>query len=295
MAPDVVPWSGRDDHALAAAAVLWGEAVDDVRTDLEGLPDEAAPIAVLDGGGATPGATPRVMAAAIYLPPSLLGDQKCALARVAAAAGADAHALALVAWAEARAVESGGSRLEVVERRTPGLGASLEARGYRLVDALVRMRRTAARPVPPLPPGHAEVPLSAVTVEAWVDTVNASFAHVPFSAPATREEYARQLASPGFDAGLVRVIVDTTGPVAFLRGTISAAGVGEVHAIGVVPRAQGRGLGRWVLRRCEELLDARAPREVILRVADSNRRARDLYLREGYVEVARQRAWERSL
>jgi N-acetylglutamate synthase len=68
-----------------------------------------------------------------------------------------------------------------------------------------------------------------------------------------------------------------------------------VESIGVVPRARGRGLGRWLLRRCEALLDDRGAREITLRVAQSNAPAAALYAAEGYAEVSRSVAWGRAL
>lgn len=286
----VEPWDPSSGD-LEQVAVLWGEDAEDVRTDLAGLPGAATPIALFE----EPRGARRILAAALFLPYGLLGD-RCALARLSTPSEREIDAaLLLVEWAEARAAAEHARRLEIVERHAPGISGRLEELGYRATDELVRMRRTAPRAVAALPEGFDERSLADAGIDAWVEATNASFADVAFSAPATRAEYARQAAEPGFDAALVRIVVDGTGPVAFLRGTVSAAGVAEVLAIGVVPRVQRRGLGRWVLRRCEQLLDERAPREVILRVAASNHRAHDLYRREGYVDVARQRAWSRAL
>lgn len=288
----VVEWKASGD--VSGAARLWGEPASDVRTDLAGLPDAAVPLAVVEEPSGDGDGDGHVAAAALFLPSRLLGADRCALARLATASERDVDAAEmLVRWAEARATTERARRLEVVERGAAGIAAWLEARGYRQTDALVRMRRGPPRPVPSLPVGLVERALADAGVDAWVEVANTSFAAVPFSAPATRDEYARLIAEPGFDATLVRIVIDDLGPVAFLHGAISSEGVAEVRSIGVAPRAQGRGLGRWVLRRCEQLLDERAPREVILRVAASNGRASELYVREGYLEISRQRAWAR--
>jgi ribosomal protein S18 acetylase RimI-like enzyme len=111
----------------------------------------------------------------------------------------------------------------------------------------------------------------------------------------TREDAERQMATPSFDASLLRFLTDGEGVLGMLRGVIDRDGAGEVESIGLAARARGRGLGRWLLRRCEALLDERRPREVCLRVAESNVPAISLYRAEGYEEVKRDVAWERAL
>ncbi len=282
-ASQVIRWDPHDP--LRDAANLWGEALDDVRTDLAGLPTGIEPVALI----APPS---RVLAVGLFVPAALGRSRRATLARFAFPPGVPPEeGEQLVRWAEARARADRAAGLDVVERSAPGIAPLLEARGYALTDAMVRMRRTRPRPVPPLAGGLADVPVRVAGVDAWVRAYNASFASVPFSAPTTREECEAALRDPGHDPDLVRLVLDGAEAVAFLDGVIHADGMGEVRTIGVVPHAQGRGLGRWTLRRCEELLDARGVREVILRVAETNRTARALYLREGYLEVSRNRAW----
>jgi ribosomal protein S18 acetylase RimI-like enzyme len=203
--------------------------------------------------------------------------------------------LRLVEAAEQRARASGARVLEVVEKHAPGIASLLERRGYRPVNAIIRMRRGALRDPLPLPAGHHEVSLEAAGLDAWVEVANAAFLGVPFNVPLSRGELERLVGQPRFDPMLVRLVRDDLGPVGFLHGTIAHDGTGEVESIGVVDRAKRLGLGRWLLRRCEQLLEGRGAREVELRIAESNAAAASLYRREGYVEVARSRAWERVL
>ena len=93
----------------------------------------------------------------------------------------------------------------------------------------------------------------------------------------------------------IAFLVDEGGPIGMLRGLMASDGTGEVESIGLARRARRLGLGRWLLRRCEELLDERGAREVVLRVAESNAVAVGLYRREGYEEVRRDVAWEKGL
>ena len=83
----------------------------------------------------------------------------------------------------------------------------------------------------------------------------------------------------------VAALPDGIEGVALLRDGVPAAvaeraGEHEVETIAVASRARGRGLGRWLLRRCEALLDGAGAREVVLRVAASNAPALALYRAE---------------
>lgn len=126
---------------------------------------------------------------------------------------------------------------------------------------------------------------------------NDAFAGVGFTVPVTAEDGARIIASPGFDPMLLRFVVDADGAVGLLHGVVAPEreGENEVETIAVASRARRRGLGRWLLRRCEALLDAAGGREVVLRVAASNVAALALYRAEAWLERWRRGAWERAL
>ncbi|HZZ83633.1 MAG TPA: GNAT family N-acetyltransferase [Anaeromyxobacteraceae bacterium] len=142
--------------------------------------------------------------------------------------------------------------------------------------------------------GLREVGLREVGTASWAALASDAFRGVAFSPSMSEADAARQATDSGFDEGLLRFVCDGEGPLGVLRGTLSPEAVGEVDSIGVHARGRGRGLGRWLLRRCEELLELRGAREVVLRVAASNERALRLYLAEGYAEVERWAAWERE-
>jgi ribosomal-protein-alanine N-acetyltransferase len=62
----------------------------------------------------------------------------------------------------------------------------------------------------------------------------------------------------------------------------------EVHTIGVRPDAQGRGLGRTLLRR---LIALAADRRLLLEVRTDNERAIALYVSEGFVRLGIRRRY----
>ncbi len=280
----LAPWSSARDWSPIAA--LLGRDAAALRAEVEALPDGIEGVALLEGGAPA--------AVGLWVEKGIAETGRCTLAWLAGPAPA---ALAIVEATEARARCAGARTLRIVERDAPGVGAALEARGYRPADAVVGMRRTGPRPPLALPSGLAEVGLEQVGLEAWAALENDAFAGVGFTVPVTAADGARIVASPGFDPALLRFVVDGQGAVGLLRGVVAPEREGEheVETIAVASRARGRGLGRWLLRRCEALLDAAGAREVVLRVAASNAPALALYRAEAWVERWRRGAWERAL
>ena len=281
---DLVPWSTARDWAPIAA--LLGRDVAALRAEVATLPDGIEGVALLEDG--VPAAV------GLWVSKGVAETGRCALTWLAGPAPA---ALAIVEAMEARARSARARTLRVVERDAPGLGAALEARGYQPADAVVGMRRTRPRPPLALPAGLAEVGLDQVGLDAWAALENDAFAGIGFTVSATADDGARIVASPGFDPRLLRFVVDAEGAVGLLRGVVAPEreGEDEVETIAVASRARRRGLGRWLLRRCEVLLHAAGPGEVVLRVAASNAPALALYRAEGWVERWRRGAWERAL
>jgi ribosomal-protein-alanine N-acetyltransferase len=72
---------------------------------------------------------------------------------------------------------------------------------------------------------------------------------------------------------------------------VVSIGVGECHILNlcVRPRAQGRGLGRQLLRRLLGIARHRDVDTVTLEVRPSNTRAIGLYIAEGFHEVGRRK------
>jgi ribosomal protein S18 acetylase RimI-like enzyme len=250
------------------------------------LPDGVEGVALLEAGAPA--------AVGLWIEKGLAETGRCTLTWLA---GPPRAALAIVDAMEARARSAQARTLRVAERDCPGIGAELEARGYQPADTMVGMRRERPRPPLALPTGLAEVGLEQVGLEAWTVLENDAFAGVGFTVRVTADDAARIVASPEHDPKLLRFVVDSEGAVGLLRGVVAPEreGENEVETIAVASRARRRGLGRWLLRRCEALLDGAGAREVVLRVAASNAQALALYRAEGWVERWRRGAWERAL
>ena len=73
---------------------------------------------------------------------------------------------------------------------------------------------------------------------------------------------------------------------------LSKAPSAHLEAIVLHPDLRGRGLGAWLMERCEERVRARGARSLTLHVFDRNARAKALYLRQGYdLELIRAVKW----
>jgi [ribosomal protein S18]-alanine N-acetyltransferase len=95
-----------------------------------------------------------------------------------------------------------------------------------------------------------------------------------------------------FVAGyLARVARDDEG--AIVAYFIAMAGVDELHLLNltVAPDCQGRGLGRALLAAVVAEARALPAAALLLEVRESNRRARQLYVDDGFAEIGRRRGY----
>jgi len=131
-------------------------------------------------------------------------------------------------------------------------------------------------------------------VRDWCDAYNASFAFHYHFVPASYEEGRALAAMPAFDPASLALAYDAAGRcVGFCRDEVHA-GRGEVASLGVAPEAQGRGLGRALLRWGVARLQERGARPVTLLVDGENENALGLYRSEGFAIVKTRPVWSRA-
>jgi mycothiol synthase len=177
------------------------------------------------------------------------------------------------------------------------LAAFAAHHGFRVVRRFWLMQRPDA-PVPD-PEWPADVTVRTyVPVDAdlrdWTNAYNASFARHYHFVPATEDEARGIAASPEFDADSLALAYDTGGRcVGFCRNEYHATR-GEVGSLGVVPEAQGRGLGRALLRWGVRRLLERGARPVTLLVDGENEGALGLYRSEGFAIAKTRLVWSRA-
>ena len=168
--------------------------------------------------------------------------------------------------------------------------------GYRPVRELLRLRLTrgadaAGMPAAQLPDG---VSLRAFRPgeddDAWLAANAAAFAHHPEQGGMTHADLAARMAEEWFDPeGFLLAVRDNDGAILGFHwtkvhpGTGGHPPLGEVYVVGVVPEAQGMGLGRTLtIAGIRHLQDA-GLQAIMLYVDADNAPAMALYKRLGFV------------
>jgi mycothiol synthase len=174
-------------------------------------------------------------------------------------------------------------------------GRLAEAHGFHRVRELLLLSRQLTEPLPE--PAFAEdVTVRTFRVDAdedaWLAVNARAFAHHPEQGGWTRDDLAARMAEPWFNpAGFF--VAERGGEIVGFHwtkvhgadGTPHAYGpkpVGEVYVVGVLPEAQGGGLGRALVLAGLDHLRGRGLDEVVLYVEGDNAAAVHLYERLGF-------------
>lgn len=168
--------------------------------------------------------------------------------------------------------------------------------GLRPVRELWKMRLGHQAPDHPLPSAAlpAGVSLRAFEPgrdeEAWLAANAAAFAHHPEQGRMTLADLQARMAEDWFDpAGFLLAVRESDGALLGFHWTKVHAGtngqpdLGEVYAVGVVPEAQGMGLGRALTLAGIEHLHRAGLEAIMLYVDADNTAAVALYRRLGFV------------
>jgi mycothiol synthase len=121
---------------------------------------------------------------------------------------------------------------------------------------------------------------------AWLAANNAAFAGHPENGALDADDLALRMAQPWFDPE--GFIVGWRGDdlIGFCWTKLHAEAVGEIYIVGVVPAAQGIGLGRaLVLAGLDDLVSRQRATTAMLWVGAEDRRAITLYERLGFSTV----------
>ncbi|QCU77433.1 mycothiol synthase [Citricoccus sp. SGAir0253] len=233
-----------------------------------------AAVAVLPEPGAGPGA-PGVLELVVH-PNCRCQGVATAMARELSAQPAPAP---LQAWAHGS--HAAAARLA-------------EQFGYAPVRELLRLRLTHHSPEDPV--WREDVP-AGVTIRAfvpgrddaaWLAANAAAFAHHPEQGSLDQADLDARKAEPWFDPAGFLLAVDGAGELLGFHWTKVHPGVdghaplGEVYVIGIVPSAQGRGLGRVLTVAGIRHLQRRGVDAVMLYVDADNTAAVELYRKLGF-------------
>jgi mycothiol synthase len=130
--------------------------------------------------------------------------------------------------------------------------------------------------------------------DAFLRVNAAAFAGHPEQGSWTRTDIEARKAEEWFDPeGLL--LAERDGVlIGFHFTKRHATGVGEVYVLGVDPSARGLGLGHVLLIAGLVHLRRRGVGSVLLYVDEDNATARELYLRQGFLDVDRDIQWQRD-
>lgn len=168
--------------------------------------------------------------------------------------------------------------------------------GYRPVRELLRLRLTQnadaqALPAGKLPDGVSIRPFRPGSDEdAWLAANAAAFAHHPEQGSMTRADLQARMAEDWFDPqGFLLAVRDDDGAILGFHwtkvhpGTGGHPPIGEVYVVGVVPAAQGLGLGKTLTVAGIRHLQEAGLQAIMLYVDADNEPAMALYKRLGFV------------
>jgi mycothiol synthase len=152
-------------------------------------------------------------------------------------------------------------------------------------------------PTPPLPPG---VTLRDIDPDHdardWVAVNNAAFADHAEQGGWTVATFRARAAEPWFDPALFLVAVDAEGMLGFNWLKVhreETPPAGEIYAVGVAPRAQGKRLGLVLAVAGLDRLAQHGLTRALLYVAADNTAAIKLYEKLGFTTARTDRAYER--
>ena len=204
---------------------------------------------------------------------------------------------ALTRRLEAHPTPGGVRELTQSAWRPNQAAAAFAARhGYRHARIFWKMERPGPDPVAPEWPRGVAVRVfdrSERAIADWNEAYNASFARHYRYVPSTLE-HARQLAAtPHFLSDGLALAYRDGRCVGFCRNE-RIGKEAEIGVLGVIPEAQGVGLGRALLRWGVAWFGARGDDRVTLRVDGENESALGLYRSEGFEVVRTRDLWVRA-
>lgn len=125
--------------------------------------------------------------------------------------------------------------------------------------------------------------------EIWCEVRNAGFAKLQGSeTPATPDMIVKMNTGEDYIEGGLMILYHKHEPVGIVRGSMDEyddAPIMNIGPLALIPKYQGQGLGRSLLRASLSFAKDKDFKRTILCVNDENDRAKSLYLQEGFKQV----------
>jgi len=214
---------------------------------------------------------------------------------VAVPEGAEWAFGALVAEAMAQVGGEAPVRVALGLRPEAHLDAWARAHGFALHEESLRLVLRGEDPAVPADPAWGFAALDATMAETFREVANASFRGSPNGATLSAEEVEALMAEAPHPDAVGCHLRDgvAIGFHVLSLATDDASGerVGRVETLGLLPKVQGRGLGRALLARSVATLRRLGATAIVLDVMSSNVAAVRLYLGAGFVREAVLSRW----
>lgn len=135
--------------------------------------------------------------------------------------------------------------------------------------------------------------------EDWCYIRNTAFSNLKGnSTPITPEMVRKQVGSPEYLEGGLLFLMHNSNPVGIIRGAnddYEGEPAMNIGPLAILPAYQGKGLGRQLLRAALDFAQKMNYKKAVLCVNADNERAKELYLKEGFVQVEGVIAYEYSV
>ncbi|WFR55664.1 GNAT family N-acetyltransferase [Anaerocolumna sp. AGMB13025] len=175
-----------------------------------------------------------------------------------------------------------------VNKELSGIMENLQFKAERYVFLL--MKEIKERPQITFPEGfYVRTFESGKDEIEWCKIRNTAFLSLKGnSTPITPDMITKQLSKPDYLEGGFMFLMHEDKPVGIIRGAKDEY-EGEpaiyIGPIAILPEYQGKGLGRQLLRTMLEYADKLKYKKTVLCVNAENDKAKELYLKEGFVQV----------
>ena len=125
--------------------------------------------------------------------------------------------------------------------------------------------------------------------EEWCFIRNTAFANLKGnSTPVTKEMVQKLVSSSDYLEGGLLFLMHNNNPVGIIRGAkedYNGESVMNIGPLAILPSHQGKGLGRQLLRASIDFADKKNYKKTMLCVNAENEKAKELYLKEGFIQV----------
>ncbi|MEH7352561.1 GNAT family N-acetyltransferase [Neobacillus drentensis] len=125
--------------------------------------------------------------------------------------------------------------------------------------------------------------------QIWSEVRNAGFAKLKGNeTPVTKEMVTKMISSNDYIEGGMKILFHQEKPVGVVRGAADEyenAPIMNIGPLAILPKYQGKGLGRLLLRAALQFAKEKSYKKTILSVNGENERAQALYINEGFKQV----------